>query len=254
MRSQTVLSPGKAHSQGMNSPFAVQLTGPRNRLLARLGAGERRRVLAQCETVQLQSADVLSEPGTPLQHAYFPLQGFISLVAMVEGRRGVEVGMVGNEGMLGAELVLGLATAPLRGLVQGEGASLRMPADALRDELACSPALVDALQRCLYVQLAQMALSAGCQRFHLLGPRLARWLLMTQDRAHADSFRVTQEFLAYMLGVRRAGISSAAGALQRDGIIQYRRGRFTVLDRAALQSAACSCYAAGSHCLSRFLP
>ncbi len=216
-----------------------------NRLIDRLPATERRRLLALCETVQLRTPEVLSEPGTPTRHAYFPTQGFISLLAMVDGHRSVEVGMAGCEGMLGAELALGMSTAPLHALVQGDGACWRVGSGTLRRELAHSPALERCLRHYLYVQMGQLALSAGCLRFHLIGPRLARWLLMTHDRAQADSFHVTQESLAYMLGVRRAGITVAAVALQRDGLIRYRRGSFTVLDRIGLQAMACSCYAAG---------
>ncbi|KQP35849.1 Crp/Fnr family transcriptional regulator [Pseudorhodoferax sp. Leaf274] len=229
----------------MTSHVPPQRPAPQNQLLARLGVAEGRRLLARCETVQLRPADVLSEPGAPMRHVYFPLQGFISMVAMIEGDRGVEVGMVGNEGMLGSQVVLGVAAAPFHALVQGPGTCLRMGADTLRSELARSPALVGVLHRYVYVQMAQMAISAGCLRFHLIGPRLARWLLMTHDRAHADGFGVTQEFLAYMLGVRRAGVSAAAGALQQRGLIHYRRGSFTVLDRRGLEAMACSCYAAG---------
>lgn len=168
------------------------------------------------------------------------------MIAMAEGSRGVEVGMVGDEGMLGSQVALGMVSTPLHALVQGAGESLRMDTSTLRSELARSPALLDSLHRYLHVQMAQMGMSAACLRFHRLGPRLARWLLMTHDRAHADCFPVTQEFLAYMLGVRRAGVSIAAGVLQRRGLIHYRRGTFTVLDRPGLEALACSCYAAGN--------
>lgn len=226
----------------------AQQSAAQNQLIARLETPERLRLLAHCEMVQLRPAEVLSEPGAPVRHVYFPVQGFISMVALIEGNRGVEVGMVGNEGMLGSQIVLGVAVAPLHALVQGAGACLRMRTDACRSELTRSPALLDALHRYLYVQMAQMAISAGCLRFHLLGPRLARWLLMRHDHAAADSFPVTQDALAYMLGVRRAGISAAASAMQERGLIHYSRGDFTVLDRRALQAMACSCYAAGKRC------
>ena len=176
---------------------------------------------------------------------YFPTEGFISLVAMIEGTPGVEVGMVGREGMLGAELALGVPTAPLHALVQGAGASWRIEATAFQRELSASPGLQRSLHRYLYVLMAQLATSAACLRFHQIGPRLARWLLMTQDRANSNSFHVTQEFLAYMLGVRRVGVTMAAGVLQRSGLISYHRGDFTVLDRSSLEAVACGCYAAG---------
>lgn len=238
----------------MKTRSPPQQPAAQNQLIARLGTAERSRLLARCEMVQLRPADVLSEPGAPMHHVYFPVQGFISMVALIDGDRGVEIGMVGNEGMLGSQIVLGVVAAPLRALVQGAGACLRVRTDACLNELARSPELMDLLHRYLYVQMTQMAISAGCLRFHVLGSRLARWLLMTHDRANADCFPVTQAFLAYMLGVRRAGVSAAASALQERGLIHYRRGNFTVLDRRGLQAMACSCYAAGQQCHADVLP
>ncbi len=151
--------------------------------------------------------------------------------------------MVGSEGMVGEHVVLGVRAAPLHVVVQGAGMAWRIDAAAFRKELASSAALQQVLRRYLYVRLIQLAASAACVRFHLIGPRLARWLLMSQDRAHADSFRMTHEFMAYMLGVRRVGITTAAVALQRSGLIAYRHGFLSVLDRRGLREAACSCYA-----------
>jgi CRP-like cAMP-binding protein len=214
-----------------------------NHLIELLPRKDRQRLLAVCEPFELVLADVLSDPGKAARHVYFPTEGFISLVTMVADHPGLEVGMVGREGMLGAQVVLGVAIAPLHSVVQGPGVARRVPIAAFRDQLARSEPLQRTLDRYLYVLMAQLAASAACLRFHLIGPRLARWLLMSQDRSHADSFRVTHEFLAYMLGVRRAGITRAAGALQQRGLIEYRRGALTVLDRGRLEAAACSCYA-----------
>jgi CRP-like cAMP-binding protein len=220
------------------------LASAENHLIDLLPRQERLQLLAVCEPVQLVLADVLCEPGSATRHVYFPIDGFISLVTRVEGSPRLEVGMVGREGMLGAQLALGVPTSPLHALVQGPGAAWRIPGAAFRRELARNAALRRGLNRYLYVLMAQLASSAACLRFHVIGPRLARWLLMSQDRAHADSFHVTHEFLSYMLGVRRVGITAAAGDLQRDGLIEYRRGEMTVLDRLGLEAAACSCYAA----------
>ena len=215
-----------------------------NHLIEILPRKDRLRLLAICEPIHLRLAEVLCEPGKPTRHVYFPTDGFISLVALVDGSPGVEVGMVGREGMLGAQLVLGVVTAPFRAVVQGEGAAWRIGTAAFRRELAASKALQRGLNRYLYVMLAQQTASAGCLRFHLIGQRLARWLLMSQDRAHRNNFHVTHEFLAYMLGMRRVGITTAASVLQRRGLISYHRGELTVLDRSGLEAAACSCYAA----------
>lgn len=215
-----------------------------NQLIARLPARERTRLLAACEPVQLALSDILCESGTPIRHVYFPGDGFISLVTLVEGSPGVEVGMVGREGMLGAQLVLGVKQTPWRALVQGRGAAWRMDTVAFTRTLADSPVLQNVLKQYLYVVMAQQAAAAGCLRFHLIGQRLARWLLMSQDRAHSDSFHVTHEFLAYMLGMRRVGVTAAASLMQKEGLIEYHRGELKVLDRAGLEAAACGCYAA----------
>ena len=214
-----------------------------NHLIERLPRKERQRLLARCEPIQLVLAEVLCQPYKATRHVYFPTESFISLVAPIDGQPALEVGMVGREGMLGAHLALGVVTAPLHALVQGAGAAWRIGTPAFRAELARSAPLQRSLNRYLYVLMAQLAASAACLRFHQIGPRLARWLLMTHDRAHADQFHVTHEFLSYMLGVRRVGITAAAGLLQRGGLIEYRRGELTVLDRPGLEAAACGCYA-----------
>ncbi|HJV68463.1 Crp/Fnr family transcriptional regulator [Ideonella sp.] len=215
-----------------------------NHLIAQLPATDRKRLLALCEPVQLVMGEVLCEAGQATHHAYFPIDGFISLMARVDGHPGLEVAMVGREGMLGAPLVLGVATAPLRALVQGPGSAWRIASANFLRELAHSEALQRSLGRYLYMRLTQLAVAATCLRYHLIVPRLARWLLMSQDRAHADHFHVTHEVLAAMLGVRRVGITVAAGTLQRSGLIAYHRGDVCVLDRPGLEAVACSCYEA----------
>lgn len=215
-----------------------------NHLVDLLPRKDRLRFMAGCESIDLTLAEVLCEPGKPTKYVYFPTEGFISLVAVVKGSPGVEVGMVGREGMLGVQLALGVAAAPLHALVQGAGKALRMGAQAFKAELSASTQLQSELNRYLYLLMSQLADSAACVRFHQISPRLARWLLMSQDRSQSNRFDVTQEFLAYMLGVRRVGITTAAGNLQRDGLISYSRGKLTVLNRKGLERAACGCYAA----------
>ncbi len=221
------------------------MTSAQNHLIELLPKRDAARLLAVCEPVQLALSEVLSESGATTRYVYFPTHSFISLVARVDSHPGLEVGMVGREGMVGVGHVLGVKDSPVRALVQGAGASWRVGAAAFRRELAASAALRHLLLRYVHVLMSQTAASAGCLRFHLIGPRLARWLLMSEDRADSASFHVTHEFLAYMLGVRRVGVTVAAGELQRRGLITYHRGALTVLDRTGLESAACSCYAAG---------
>ena len=179
--------------------------------------------------------------GATIKHVYFPVHGFISLLTQVDQHASLEVGLVGREGMFGAEVALGMLESPLLALVQGPGAAWRVNSVAFRRELVRSKALREGVQRYLRVVLAQMASSAACLRFHQIQQRLARWLLMSADRAHAPQFHVTHEFLAGMLGVRRVGITVAASTLQRGGIISYRRGEVSVLDREGLEAIACSC-------------
>lgn len=215
-----------------------------NRLIQQLPAAVRKQFLQRCEPFELILSAELSEADCVLSHAYFPRQGYISLVIDADSHPPIEVGMVGNEAMLGSELILGLAKTPWRALVQGAGMSWRIEADALREASEALPALRSVVQRTLMVRLHQAALAAACERFHMIGPRLARWLLMSQDRAKSPNFHVTQEFMALMLGVRRVGVTHAAHNFQQNGLIEYRRGELTVLDRAGLETEACSCYVA----------
>ncbi len=221
---------------------AIKAPSSSNRLLARLPRIDRNRLVAQCEEVQLLESDVLEERGERIRHVHFPVDSFVSLITPVDDHAGFEVGMVGSEGMLGISLVLDVDVVPHRALVQGGGSALRMTKAAFVSELKRSAPLRRLLDRYLYVLMSQLAQAGACTRFHLLEARLARWLLMSHDRALGNEFHLTQEFLGYMLGMRRVGITKAAGALQAMGLIGYSRGNLTVLDRAGLEAAACACY------------
>lgn len=214
-----------------------------NRLIEMLPRRERIGLLSICKPVELVLSDVLFEVRDRTSHVYFPIDGFVSLLASVDVHSALEVGMVGREGMVGVEVLLGESWAPLRAVVQGEGTAWRAPIAPFRKTLIQYPALRFGLNRYVAVLMTQLASSSACVRYHLVGARLARWLLMTQDRSHADHFYITQEFVAFMLGVRRVSVTSAAGVLQRDGLVEYSRGEMRVLDRKGLEAAACSCYA-----------
>ena len=216
-----------------------------NLLLKQLPTAARKRLLDLCEPFELEWSAQLSVRGQPLSHAHFPLSGFVSLVIDVDDYPALEVGMVGRESMLGSEMVLGLEKTPWRALVQGTGHSWRIEAKALRAECVASPVLRQVMQTSLLIRLHQQTLASACERFHMIGPRLARWLLRSQDRAQSDSFHVTQELMALMLGVRRVSVTVAAGEFQHKGLIKYHRGELTVLDRPGLEAQACSCYATG---------
>ncbi len=220
------------------------MTQAENALIRSLPATDRKRLLALCEPVDLVLAERLVEAGAPMSQVLFPVDSFVSQVLEVPGHGGLEVGMVGREGVIGATLALGVSASPVRSVVQGGGLAWRLGSVHFGRELQRSPALLSTMHRYLYVTLEQLATASACRRFHALGPRLARWLLMSHDRAHADQFQVTHEFLGLMLGVRRVGVTVAAGGLQARGLIHYHRGTMQVCDRIGLEAQACSCYAA----------
>lgn len=224
-----------------------------NRLLADLPNVDGERLVASCEPVELGFGEILAEPGAPIGHVYFPIDSLIAVVAQIDDSARLAVGLIGDEGMFGASLLLGVNAVPLHALVQGSGRALRVEAAPFQRELARNPALQRELMRYLYVLMAQLAQTAACIRFHVVEARLARWLLMTRDRAHSDTFHVTHEFLAYMLGVRRVGVTKAATALQNRRLIRYQRGNVTIVDREGLESASCTCYKADRSSYARMM-
>ena len=213
-----------------------------NRLLAALPASDRRRIASSGETVELAPAQLLYAPWKPLDFIYFPISSFISLIVPTADSAAFEVGLVGNEGMLGLALALNTDISAERATVHGAGSALRMDAANLRRELRRGGALRIEIDRYVHVRMGQLAQAAICAQFHRLEARVACRLLMTQDRTCADALNITQEVLSSKLGVRRAGITQAASSLQRRRLIQYSRGVITVLDRRGLMTAACNCY------------
>ena len=224
-----------------------------NLLLAALSNEDRMRLLGDGTPIELRLQDSLSESGDRIHYVYFPIDGFISLITPGVDRAQLEIGLVGNEGMLGVPLLLGIHVSPLRALVQGTGHAWRIDAAHFIRMIERHATVRNSLNRYLYVFLAQLMQTATCTRFHLVEARLARWLLMTRDRAHANQFHVTHEFLAYMLGVRRVGVTSAASALQRRKLIRYQRGDISILDIRGLEKAACPCYAIDKKIYGRVL-
>ncbi len=194
------------------------------------------------EAVTLEFGEVLYEPNQEIRHVYFPSDSLVSLLTVVDNHSALEVGMVGREGMVGMALTLGSNVSPVRALVQGAGTALQMTTARFLREFKRSPLLQRSLYKYLNALMAQITQTAACNRFHNVEGRLARWLLMTSDRVRSDQFDLTQEFLSHMLGVRRVGVTEAASALQRRGLIEYRRGNLRILDHAGLEAASCPCY------------
>jgi CRP-like cAMP-binding protein len=232
---------------------STQIVPVTNRLLAALPLKDREQLLANCEQVELLFAEVLYRPGEHISHVYFPTGSFISLVSPSNGDLGLEVGLIGNEGMLGINLLLGVDVSPFHATVLGAGSAWRMTAPLFLHELEQNPVLQQELKLYLYVSMSQFAQSAVCTRFHVVKARLARWLLMTQDRANSDHFHVTHELMAHILGVRRVGITKAASSLLRHNFISYRRGDITILDRVGLEAASCECYQTDKETYERIL-
>lgn len=214
----------------------------RNQLLAALPSEEYARLLPRLESVPLPFMEVLYEGGEPIRHVYFPDDGLISLLVVMDDETVREIGVIGNEGMLGTAVALGLKTTTTRALVQLPGSAMRLKAGALRDELGRGGALSNVLQRYAHALFTQVSQSAACVSSHTVDKRLSRWLLMTHDHAPGDEFEMKHEFLAMMLGVTRSVVTRAAGRLQQEEMIHYTRGRVTILDRNGLEAAACECY------------
>jgi CRP-like cAMP-binding protein len=214
-----------------------------NRLLSSLPHAEYEHLLPKLEQVHMPKGKILYHAGDTVRHAYFIDSGMVSLLSTTAEGATVEVGMVGSEGAVGLPVILRTNKTPYQVMVQiAVGSAWRIKSDVLRDEFDRGGKLQDLLLRYTHVLLTQISQSAVCNRFHSSEERLGRWLLITNDLVKEDTFLLTHELIAHMLGTPRTGVTMAAGALQREGLIRYSRGKITILDRPALESAACECY------------
>ena len=225
-----------------------------NHLLAALPATDFERLQSHLKLIPLELGAVLYEPGVEMRHLYFPTNSIVSLLYVMADGASAEIAVVGNEGVVGVSLFMGGETTPSRAVVQSAGHAYRLPGQVLKDEFTRGGAMQHLLLRYTLALLTQMAQTAVCNRHHSLDQQLCRWLLLSLDRLPANELVMTQELIANMLGVRREGVTEAAGHLQEAGLIRYSRGRITVLDRPALEARTCECYAVVKRECDRLLP
>jgi len=224
------------------TPATNHGAAPANRLLAALPKKEYQRLRLQLKTVSLEFGKVLYEPGDIIRRVYFPNDSIISLLSAVAARSTLEVGIVGNEGVAGLGVFMGVNTSRTVALVQGAGSAMSMTAASFRKEANRLGTMHRLLHRYTHSLMTQISQSSACNRFHNVDARLARWLLMSSDRMGSGEFRLTQDFMSNMLGVRREGVNQAAGELQKHKLIGYSRGMLKILDRPGLEAVSCQCY------------
>ena len=221
---------------------SVPHTPEQNRLLAALSSAERERLYPHLRLVSMPLGKALYEPGDVLRYVYFPVDCIVSLLYVLENGASAEISVVGNEGLIGIALFMGGETTPSRAIVQSAGHAYRLPGTLIKDEFHRNGGLQLLLLRYTQSLITQMAQTAVCNRHHSVDQQLCRWLLLSIDRLASNELVMTQELIANMLGVRREGVTEAAGKLQKLGVIRYSRGRITVLDRPALEQLSCECY------------
>src|SRR5580693_2300911 len=238
----------------------ARLVGPglrtrhENHLLDALPDGDFERIASDLEVIRMGLGEVLYEPGARLQHVYFPTTSIVSLLYVMEDGASAEIAVVGNEGMLGISLFMGGETTPSHAVVQSAGHGIRLKAHLLKEEFARFGPMMHLLLRYTQALITQMAQTAVCNRHHSVDQQLCRWLLLSLDRLASSELTMTQELIANMLGVRREGVTEAAGKLQHAGLIHYRRGKITVLDRPKREELCCECYAVVKKESDRLLP
>lgn len=249
---------GKVHSPGVKFTAASASSDGdsrrtiENAILLALPRKERALVLSESEFVLLPARTVLTEMADPIEVCYFMNGGVVSIIHVMTDGKSVEVGLTGKEGFVGLPLIVGYHTSPTRAIVQIEGSCHKIRAQDLKNCLRNCPRLEQALHRYSQELAIQAIQIAACNRLHEVDERLARWLLMSQDRVEKTTFPLTQEFISHMLGTRRASVTVAAGVLQKAGLITYSRGQVTIEDRAGLESAACECYEGINQQISRW--
>jgi CRP-like cAMP-binding protein len=254
--------PGRGVGQKSSSPVKdgtstavpARRNPHQNHLLDALPAGDFERLASHLEVIRMELGEVLYEPGARLRHVYFPTTSIVSLLYVMEDGASAEIAVVGNEGMLGISLFMGGETTPNHAVVQSAGYGVRLKAQLLKDEFARFGPMMHLLLRYTQALLTQMAQTAVCNRHHSVDQQLCRWLLLSLDRLATNELSMTQELIANMLGVRREGVTEAAGKLQEVGLIIYRRGRITVLDRPGLEARSCECYRVVKTEFDRLLP
>src|ERR1700693_123393 len=222
-------------------PAAKKISIP-NHLLAALSRADYQKLLLVLEPVKLDFGEILYESHAQIHHVYFPNDCFVSMLTNVDTGQAAEVGLIGSEGMIGIPMALGVAVSPFRAVVQGGGTAMRMKTVDFRRNFKNSGGLQKEVFLFTHLLMIQVAQTAACNRFHVVTQRMARWMLMTRDRVNANEFRITQEFLALMLGVRRVGVSAAMSDLRERSLIVYSRGTITILDHEGLVALACGCY------------
>ena len=234
---------------------AVASHSPRqNHLLAALPAGDYERLASHLELVPMKLGEVLYESGGQLRYVYFPTTSILSLLYVMEDGASAEIAIVGNEGILGISLFMGGESTPSRAVVQSAGHAFRLKAALLKNEFGRFGPTMHLLLRYTQALITQMAQTAVCNRHHSVDQQLCRWLLLSLDRLRTNELSMTQELIANMLGVRREGVTEAAGKLQNAGLISYQRGRITVLDRPGLEARSCECYQVVKTEFDRLLP
>jgi CRP-like cAMP-binding protein len=239
---------------GTGAQWAMPRPGNRNRLLSALSPEEMARLQPHLERVEMPLAEVIYESGRPLEHVYFPTTCIVSLMYVLASGASSGIAVVGAEGAVGVSAFMGGDSTPSRGVVQSEGEALRLPVRDVMEEFRRGGAMQDLMLRYTQSLLTQMGQTAVCNRHHSVAQQLCRWLLLSIDRLPAEEITTTQELIASMIGVRREGVTEAAGKLQKANVIRYSRGQITVLDRPRLEAMACECYAVVRRETARLLP